>query len=101
MRDHKNAGLRLEDTNHWLADRLADNPFLRLSASLYSVNNVRVTAKLEDMEDFSATLILLLIPQLRYQVVNNIRVAHQMQPEVFVVKHTANVRIIEYTLLGS
>ena len=24
-----------------------------------------------------------------------------MQPEVFVVKHTANVRIIEYTLLGS
>lgn len=50
---------------------------------------------------FSATLILLLIPQLRYQVINNIRVAHQMQPEVFVVKHTANVRIIEYTLLGS
>lgn len=101
MRDHKNAALRLEDTNHWLADRLADNPFLRLSASLYSVNNVRVTAKLEDMEDFSATLILLLIPQLRYQVINNIRVAHQMQPEVFVVKHTADVRIIEYTLLGS
>ena len=52
MRNHKNAALRLEDTNHWLADRLADNPFLRLSASLYSVNNVRVTAKLEDMEDF-------------------------------------------------
>lgn len=52
MRNHKNAGLRLEDTNHWLADRLADNPFLRLSASLYSINNVRVTAKLEDMEDF-------------------------------------------------
>ena len=101
MRDHKNAALRLEDTNHWLADRLADNPFLRLSASLYSVNNVRVTAKLEDMEDFSATLILLLIPQLRYQVVYNIRVTHQMQPEVFVVKQTANVRIIEYTLLGS
>ena len=24
-----------------------------------------------------------------------------MQPEVFVVKHTADVRIIEYTLLGS
>ena len=74
---------------------------MRLSASLYSINNVRVTAILEDMEDFSATLILLLIPQLRYQVVNNIRVAHQMQPEVFVVKQTANVRIIEYTLLGS
>ena len=43
----------------------------------------------------------MLIPQLRYQVINNIRVAHQMQPEVFVVKHTANVRVIEYTLLGS
>ena len=35
-----------------LADRLVDNPFMRLSASLYSVNNVRVTAMLEDMEDF-------------------------------------------------
>lgn len=35
-----------------LADRLADNPFLRLSASLYSINNVQVTAMLEDMEDF-------------------------------------------------
>lgn len=101
MRNHKNAALRLEDTNHWLEDRLADNPFLKLSTSLYRVNNVRVTAKLEDIVFFSATLILLLIPQLRYQVVNNIRVAHQMQPEVFVVKHTANVRIIEYTLLGS
>ena len=44
--------------------------------------------------------ILLLIPQLRYQVVNNIRVAHQMQPEVFVVKHTADVRVIE-NLQGS
>lgn len=43
---------RLEDTNHWLADRLADNLFLRLSASLYSINNVRVTAMLEDMVDF-------------------------------------------------
>lgn len=101
MRNHKNAALRLEDTRHRLADRLVDNPFMRLSASLYRVNNVRVTAMLEDMVDFSATLILLLIPQLRYQVVNNIRVAHQMQPEVFVVKHTADVRIIEYTLLGS
>ena len=102
MRNHKNAALRLEDTRHWLADRLADNPFLRLSASLYSVNNVRVTAILEDMVDFfSYILILLLIPQLRNQVVNNISVTHQMQPEVFVVKHTANVRIIEYTLLGS
>lgn len=35
-----------------MEDRLADNPFLRLSASLYSVSNVRVTAKLEDMVDF-------------------------------------------------
>ena len=52
MRNHKNAALRLEDTNHWLADRLVDNPFMRLSASLYSVNNVRVTAILEDMVDF-------------------------------------------------
>ena len=101
MRYHKNAALRLEDTRHRLEDRLVDNPFMRLSASLYSINNVQVTAKLEDIVFFSATLILLLIPQLRYQVVNNIRVAHQMQPEVFVVKHTANVRIIEYTLLGS
>lgn len=32
----KNATLRLEDSRH----RLADNPFLRLSASLYSINNV-------------------------------------------------------------
>ena len=45
-------------------------------------------------------MFLLLIPQLRYQVVNNICVAHQMQPEVFVVKHTADVRVIEY-LQGS
>ena len=43
---------------------------------------------------------LLIIPQLRYQVIYNIRVAHQMQPEVFVVKHTADVRVIEY-LQGS
>lgn len=42
----------LEDTRHKLEDRLADNPFLRLSASLYSFNNVRVTAMLEDMVDF-------------------------------------------------
>lgn len=35
-----------------LADRLADNPSMRLSASLYNVNNVRVTAMLEDMENF-------------------------------------------------
>ena len=43
---------------------------------------------------------LLIIPQLRYQVIYNIRVAHQMQPEVFVVKHTTDVRVIEY-LQGS
>lgn len=35
-----------------LVDRLADNPLMRLSASLYRVNNVRVTAMLEDMVDF-------------------------------------------------
>lgn len=35
-----------------MEDRLADNPFLRLSASLYCVYNVRVTTKMEDMEDF-------------------------------------------------
>jgi len=52
LRNHKNAALRLEDTRHRLADRLADNPFLRLSASLYCVYNVRVTAMLEDMTDF-------------------------------------------------
>lgn len=44
--------LRLEDKSFRLEDRLADNPFLRLSASLYCVNNVRVTAKMEDMVDF-------------------------------------------------
>ena len=48
----KDKSFRLEDTNHWLADRLEDNPSMRLSASLYSINNVRVTAMLEDMEDF-------------------------------------------------
>ena len=37
---------------HKLEDRLADNPFLRSSASLYCVYNVRVTAKMEDMVDF-------------------------------------------------
>lgn len=42
----------LEDTRHKLEDRLADNPFLKLSASLYCVYNVRVTAILEDMVDF-------------------------------------------------
>lgn len=52
MRNHKNAALRLEDTRHRLEDRLEDNPFLKLSTSLYCVYNVRVTAKLEDMEDF-------------------------------------------------
>lgn len=93
--------MRLEDTRQGWKIGWQITPFLKLSTSLYYVYNVRVTAILEDMEDFSATLILLLIPQLRYQVVNNIRVAHQMQPEVFVVKQTANVRIIEYTLLGS
>ena len=35
-----------------MEDRLEDNPFLRLSASLYSINSVRVTAKMEDMVDF-------------------------------------------------
>ena len=44
--------LRLEDKSFRLEDRLADNPFLRLSASLYIANNVRVTAKMEDMVDF-------------------------------------------------
>lgn len=37
---------------HKLEDRLEDNPFLKLSASPYSFNNVRVTAKMEDMVDF-------------------------------------------------
>ena len=44
--------LRLEDKSFRLEDRLADNPFLRLSASLYIANNVRVTAKMEDMVVF-------------------------------------------------
>ena len=44
--------LRLEDKSFRLEDRLADNPFLKLSASLYIANNVRVTAMLEDMVDF-------------------------------------------------
>ena len=42
-----------------MGDRLADNPFLRLSASLYRVNNVRVTAKMEDMADFFSYTIYL------------------------------------------
>ena len=49
----------LEDTRHKLEDRLADNPFLRLSASLYIANNVRVTAKMEDMVDFFSYIIYL------------------------------------------
>lgn len=51
--------LRLEDKSFRLEDRLADNPFLRLSASLYCVNNVRVTEKLEDMVDFFSYTIYL------------------------------------------
>ena len=41
-------------------------------------------------------IFLLLIPQFRYQVVNNICVTHQMQPEFFVVKHLTDIRVIEY-----
>ena len=39
------AGIRLED-------RLEDNSICRISSGLYVVYNVRVTAILEDMEDF-------------------------------------------------
>ena len=35
-----------------LEDRLEDNSIFRLSSSLYVVYNVRVTAILEDMEEF-------------------------------------------------
>ena len=35
-----------------LKDRLEDNSICRISSSLYVVYNVRVTAILEDMDDF-------------------------------------------------
>ena len=73
-----------------------DIPKKNLTFKGYRRKNGDVGVRNEIWWIFSATLILLLIPQLRYQVVNNISITHQMQPEVFVVKHTANVRVIEY-----
>lgn len=49
---------RLADSPFRLADRLADNPSLAISSSLYDVDNERRTAILEDMADFFTYLIL-------------------------------------------
>lgn len=51
------SGSRLADSPFRLADRLADNPFLAISSSLYNVDNERRTAILEDMADFFTYLI--------------------------------------------
>ena len=37
-----------------MEERLEDNPFLKLSSSLYYADNERDAAKLADMEDFFA-----------------------------------------------
>ena len=41
----------MEDKLDGMGDRLADKPFLRLSASLYSVDTQRDVPLLEDMAD--------------------------------------------------
>lgn len=60
---------RMENSPLRLADRLADNPSLAISSSLYNVDNERRTAILEDMADFFTYLILyryyLLFPEYR------------------------------------
>ena len=43
---------RMEDSPLRLADRLADNPSLAISSSLYNIDNERRIAILEDMTDF-------------------------------------------------
>ena len=50
--------LRLEDSLLRLVDRLVDNPIFELSASLYFAYIQRVMSKLEDMADFSRTVLL-------------------------------------------
>ena len=40
--------------------------------------------------------LLLFPPQFLNYVVHNICITHQMQAEFFVVKHAANIRIVEY-----
>ena len=47
----------MEDSLFRLADRLADNPSLAISSSLYDSDNERRTAILEDMADFFTYLI--------------------------------------------
>ena len=49
---------RMEDSPFRLEDRLADNPSLVISSSLYDSDNERRTAILEDMADFFTYLIL-------------------------------------------
>lgn len=60
---------RLADSSFRLADRLADNPSLAISSSLYNVDNERRTAILEDLADFFTHLIpcryYLLFPEYR------------------------------------
>ena len=46
---------RLVDGTPWMEERLEDNPFLKLSSSLYYTENEHDAAKLADMEDFSRT----------------------------------------------
>lgn len=46
-----------EDSPLRLADRLADNPSLAISSSLYNVDNEHRTSILEDMADFFTYLI--------------------------------------------
>lgn len=43
------------DEPTWMEERLEDNPFLKLSSSLYYTDNEHDAAKLADMEDFSRT----------------------------------------------
>ena len=49
---------RLADSPFQLEDRLADNPSLVISSSLYDSDNERRTVILEDMTDFFTYLIL-------------------------------------------
>ena len=50
--------LRLAEELLRLGDRLVDNPIIELSASLYFAYIQRVMSKLEDMADFSRTVLL-------------------------------------------
>ena len=60
--------LRLAEELLRLVDRLVDNPIIKLSASLYFAYIQRVMQKLEDMADFSRTVLFMLRTMLLYEM---------------------------------